>query len=402
MSGLAIEAATEHVEVAVIGPDGVMAHVTEDVGHGHTRRLTPLVHVALEQAGVAPRSLRWVAADLGPGSFTGVRVGLATARAFALASGARCIGASSLASLAHAAPARRALVVPLVGAGRLDVYAGFYRTGARGAVRLAAAPRVVRAEALPDVVREAHALMPELAVRFVGPGAARERERLEAAFPSSTAHAFRHGGLSALDLARAAQLTLGPGAGLPGPGAECAPVYVRTAQAEERVRHAVTGAIPTMIRSMTADDLPAIVEVEQQVFSDPWSPRFFLSLLEQAGTHARVAERAGALAGYSVTVLRTPDADLENIATVPGQRRNGVARALLEDALVACRDAGVRDLTLEVRVSNDAAQALYRAYGFRLAGLRPGYYRQPEEDALLMTRALEPAAAAAEAVANLP
>ena len=56
----------------------------------------------------------------------------------------------------------------------------------------------------------------------------------------------------------------------------------------------------------------------------------------------------------------------------------------------ACAAAGVRELTLEVRVSNDAAQALYRAYGFRLAGLRPGYYRYPEEDALLMTRPIPP------------
>jgi ribosomal-protein-alanine N-acetyltransferase len=139
---------------------------------------------------------------------------------------------------------------------------------------------------------------------------------------------------------------------------------------------------------MTADDLPEVVETEQAVFSDPWSPRFFLSLLEQPETHARVAEREGRLAGYSISVLRPPTADLENIATVPGQRRNGVARALLDDAIAACEAASVRDLTLEVRVSNDAAQSLYRAYGFRLAGLRPGYYRHPEEDALLMTRTL--------------
>ncbi len=388
MTGLAIETATEHVEVAVVGPQGVAAHVVEDVGHGHTRRLAPMVHEALERAGVPARSLGWVAADLGPGSFTGVRVGLATARALALAAGAPCLGASSLAALAHASPARRALVVPLVGAGRRDVYAGFYRTGARGAVRLVAAPRVVHVDGLADAVAEAHALVPELSVRFVGPGAGRERGRLEAAWPSSTAHVFRHDGLSALDLAQAAQLRLGPGAGLPAEGHECSPVYVRSAQAEERVRHAVTGAIPTGVRPMAPADLPQVVATERAVFSDPWSERFFLDVLSHPETHARVAERGGALAGYAITVLRPPLADLENIATVPGQRRNGVARALMDDALAACEAAGVRELTLEVRVSNDAAQALYRAYGFRLAGLRPGYYQHPEEDAVLMRRAV--------------
>lgn len=389
MTGLAIEAATDHVEVAVLSPEGVLAHVVEEVGHGHTRRLTPLVREALGVAGVDPRRLGWVAADLGPGSFTGVRVGLATARAFALAAGAQRFGASSLAALAHASPARRALVVPLVGAGRLDVYAGFYRAGARGHATLVASPRVLRAEALADAVAEVRALLPGYAVRFVGPGAGRERERLEGAFALSTAQAFRHDGLSALDLAVAARSGLGPGAGLPAAGGEDGPVYVRTAQAEERVRHAANAAVPVTLRNMTPPDASKVAAIERGIFSDPWSESFFQDLLGRAATWARVAERGGAIAGYAVTVVHGVEADLENIAVVPAQRRAGVAVALLEDGMREAAGRGARRLSLEVRVSNDAAQALYRAYGFRLAGLRRGYYRQPDEDALVMARALE-------------
>ena len=179
MNGLAIEAATEHVEVAAVGTDGVLARHAEDVGHGHTRRLSAICEAVLAEAGLTPAQLAWVAADLGPGSFTGVRVGLATARAYAFAGSAKLRGASSLTSLAQAALARRALVVPLVGAGRRDVYAGFYRRGARGPAQLIAAPRVLPADSLLDAVAEVHAIVPELAVRFVGPGAGRERERLE-------------------------------------------------------------------------------------------------------------------------------------------------------------------------------------------------------------------------------
>lgn len=407
MTGLAIEAATEHVEVAVVSPDGVLAHVTEDVGHGHTRRLTPLVMRALGEANARPDALSWVAADLGPGSFTGVRVGLATARAFAFASGARLAGASSLASLAHASPARRALVVPLVGAGRRDVYAGFFRVDARGFTTLLAAPRVLPADALREAVAEAHALLPGFAVRFVGPGAGREREKLEAFYPTSTALAFRHEGLSALDLASGARLGHGPGGGLPAGGREAEPVYVRSAQAEERVRRAVAGAVPMTVRAMRESDVPAIGPIERRVFSDPWPESFFRDALAAAARAAegafhpwaRVAEREGALAGYSLANIEPPIATLENLATIPGQRRNGVARALLADLLEHCESRRVRELTLEVRVSNDAAQGLYRGYGFRLAGLRRGYYRQPPEDALVMTAPLEAALAVARAAA---
>src|SRR5205085_4190830 len=110
VSGLAIEAATEHVEVLVADDrNAPLAHIVEEVGHGHTRRLAPLVEDALRRARVAPRALRWIAADLGPGSFTGVRVGLASAQALGLAANAPVVGASSLSSLALSTRARRAL-----------------------------------------------------------------------------------------------------------------------------------------------------------------------------------------------------------------------------------------------------------------------------------------------------
>lgn len=391
MNGLAIESATEHVEVAAVDGTGVLAHRVEEVGHGHTRRLADICEDVLAQAKLVPSQLAWVAADLGPGSFTGVRVGLATARAYALAGHAKVLGASSLASLAQAALTRRALVVPLVGAGRRDVYAGFFRRGARGPAILVAAPRVVPAEALCDVVAEIHAVVPELAVRFVGPGAGRERERLEARYPTSTALAFRHHGLSAADLAAAVQSGLGVGHGLPAAGREAEPLYVRSAQAEERVRHAAMSHIKVSVRPTTSFDVPVIHALEQGIYSDAWEASFFHSLLRQKGGFTRVVERDGELAGYLFARMLPPGCDLENIAVAPSHRRAGVAHLLLDALDEGCRTSGVNHIMLEVRVSNDAAQALYRNLGFKLVGLRRGYYTDPTEDALLMRYELPPA-----------
>ena len=383
--GLALETATDHVSVAVIGAGGAArAQVEEAVGHGHTRRLSALVSRALAEAGVEVQDLGWIASDLGPGSFTGVRVGLATARALALVSGARLLGASSLASLAHAAGAKRSLVVPLVGAGRRDLYAGFFRADARGRVRLLAAPRVGPPSALLDAVAEAHALVPDHAVIFVGPGAAREREALEAGYPGSTRSVFRHDGLSALDLAAAARLDAGPGAGLPHPGREMEPAYVRPAQVEEKVRHKLSGLTPPLIRELRPADLPAVDDMEHRLFSDPWPQHFFLTALTEPAAVMRVAERNGEVAGYLVATLQPPYAELQNLAIAPEQQRCGVARALMAEFFDTCHARDVRDIGLEVRVSNAAAQALYRTLGFRLMGLRRGYYKAPEEDALLM------------------
>jgi ribosomal-protein-alanine N-acetyltransferase len=98
--------------------------------------------------------------------------------------------------------------------------------------------------------------------------------------------------------------------------------------------------------------------------------------------------RNGAVAGYLAATLQPPYAELQNLATAPEQQRSGVARALMAEFFDTCRARGVREIGLEVRVSNAAAQALYRGLGFRLMGLRRGYYRAPDEDALLMGRRL--------------
>src|SRR5262249_1233042 len=143
------------------------------------------------------------------------------------------------------------------------------------------------------------------------------------------------------------------------------------------------------IRVLVATDVAQVERLERQLFSDPWPPQFFLQALAEPASVQRVAERRGAIAGYLVATLRPPYAELQNLATAPDQQRCGVAPALLAELFETCRARGVRGLGLEVRVSNFAAQALYRTLGFTLLGLRRGYYRAPEEDALLMGKRLE-------------
>jgi ribosomal-protein-alanine N-acetyltransferase len=394
-TGLAIESATEHVELLVRVDGETRAHVVEDVGHGHTRRLAVLLERALGEARIAARALEWVAADLGPGSFTGVRVGLATAQALAMVAGARLLGASSLAALAHGSGLRQSLVIPLVPAGRRDLYAGFFRAERSGEIVLVQAPLVGLPELVLERAAESIAPLGRVSLRFIGPGVARARDVLEAAYPGSVLDA-RAGGLSAYDLAHAASLDFGPPAGLPRIGEPLKPEYVRTAQAEERVRHRVLAATPISTRPMSVRDLERVVAIEREIFPDPWPESAFKSELGLTECYARIAERDGQLAGYLVAWLGEAGGHLGNVAVVASQRRRGVAAALLDDLLTEAGRRRVRNLTLEVRVSNAAAQALYRSRGFRLAAVRRRYYRDIGEDALVMEWRPESSTAQAE------
>jgi ribosomal-protein-alanine N-acetyltransferase len=102
-----------------------------------------------------------------------------------------------------------------------------------------------------------------------------------------------------------------------------------------------------------------------------------------------VAERDAEIVGYLVAREAAGTGEILNLAVDPPHRRCGIARALLEAGLTALRHRQADEVFLEVRVSNEAAQALYRGAGFLPVGRRRAYYRNPVEDALVLRRALD-------------
>lgn len=97
-----------------------------------------------------------------------------------------------------------------------------------------------------------------------------------------------------------------------------------------------------------------------------------------------MAQSGATIVGYLIGREVGGSGEILNLAVEPAFRRRGIARALLEAGLAALRRRGAGEVFLEVRVSNAAAQALYRQAGFRPVGQRPGYYRSPREDALVL------------------
>lgn len=148
------------------------------------------------------------------------------------------------------------------------------------------------------------------------------------------------------------------------------------------------------LRRMESRDLPAVLAIEETVFGDDAWPRSFfqrdlanehaiyfaLELLEGADQPERAE-----LAGYAGYWLLEDEANLMNIAVAPAWQGRGLGEYLLLETLALVQERGVEVCTLEVRVSNVRAQALYRKLGFQVAGRRPRYYRDNGEDALLMT-----------------
>ncbi|MDQ2691538.1 MAG: ribosomal protein S18-alanine N-acetyltransferase [Chloroflexota bacterium] len=141
-----------------------------------------------------------------------------------------------------------------------------------------------------------------------------------------------------------------------------------------------------VIRKMTLDDVPAVVGLDQKSFSLPWPERSFrYELTGNPASRCWVAELDGQVVGMIVVWLIGDEAHVATLATLPDFRRRGIAKRLLSYALQHLMREGARSSFLEVRESNLAAQALYRMFGYTETGRRRRYYRDNDEDALLMS-----------------
>ncbi len=146
-------------------------------------------------------------------------------------------------------------------------------------------------------------------------------------------------------------------------------------------------------RRMRGDDLPRVMEIERVAFAHPWSEDLFRRELTHSWSSILVAtEQASAdlgepvevLIGFVICWLVHDELHILNLAVAQEARRRGVARALLREATEQARRSGAVLATLEVRRSNLGALELYRSLGYRQVGIRPNYYADEGEDAIVM------------------
>lgn len=384
---LAVECATFTGGVALVAPGAVIAERLLDVRATYAERLLPAIEALLAEAGVALDALAAIGVSVGPGSFTGLRIGLATVQGLAAPRGIPLAGVGTLEALAWNAWGAEAPIVPVLDARRGELYAAAYRCRGEMPEELVA-PRAAPPEELAMFLRERFARAPEPPI-LTGPGRALLAGPLAAAGAVGWRIAPDH--IAAPRPASVATLALGRfSRGELRAGERPVPVYLRPS--------AVPPPEGVTLASMRGHHLDEVVRIERTVFSDPWTRALFEEeLANPALAVTRVAERAGTVVGYVVAWIVLDELHVGNVAVAPRARRAGVATALVKELLGLARHRGCTRATLEVRVSNEAAIALYRGFGFRPVAMRRAYYRDNGEDALIMMADLVPEEAGSSA-----
>ncbi len=140
------------------------------------------------------------------------------------------------------------------------------------------------------------------------------------------------------------------------------------------------------IEAMRLEDLDEVIAIERASFSAPWPPNAYRSEIETNRLASYLVARAdNQIVAYGGMWLMVDEAHITTFAVHPAWRRQGIGERLLLVFLDLAIDRHAREATLEVRLSNLGARRLYEKYGFRPVGLRPRYYSDDGEDALIMT-----------------
>lgn len=398
---LSLDTATEAVAVGVGMRGADEMSVLRSAGLRVPRKANSLlltqVDEQLQSVGVDVQDVREVVVGRGPGSFTGVRIGVSTAKGIAQGLGVPLFGVCTLDAIAwnfvdDEALATGAVLAVVGDAMRGEVYPALFRLALGGLQRLSDDTVCKPQEAAESWARELRG-----PVVLAGNGLAKHAEVFldalgeRAHLSDESLWAPTGGGL----LQAYTQCRRGGRAG-DGRAATVLPIYTRLSDAEENERASKESSeVPASgvrgvsedevtIRPMSADDILEVLEIERNAFSDPWSEGIFAEELSAPRRAWFVAEDASGIVGYAGVAVLADDAHVMNLAVRQDRRHRGTGRRLLGCMREMATELGARLLTLEVRENNHAARELYESEGLELAGARPRYYSDTGEDALIM------------------
>ncbi|MFN4309766.1 MAG: tRNA (adenosine(37)-N6)-threonylcarbamoyltransferase complex dimerization subunit type 1 TsaB [Ferrovibrio sp.] len=370
---LAIDTALDACSAAILDGDKVLARVISPGGKGNAERLLPVLEQARSLAGLELRQLDAIAATIGPGSFTGIRTALATARALGLALNRPVHGVTTTEALAFAAAQPGKGIVAVIDARRGEVYLQGFAAADAGLGKALAEPQI-----LP--VAAAAAALPAGATLLVGSGAAL---LLQAAGRGDLGLAPAEPNPDPVIVARLAMAQ-------PRPQQSPAPLYIRPPDAALPAVLQPRAALSVTLRpcGVEAADILALLHHEafdSGAHGETWNAQSFRDLLAMPGALCLLALSADQPVGFLLLRVAADEAEVISLGVKSRLRRLGVAAALMRDGLAQLAGRGVRRCFLEVADDNAAARALYTGLGFQAVGHRRGYYAAGG-DALVMQK----------------
>jgi tRNA threonylcarbamoyladenosine biosynthesis protein TsaB len=369
---LAIDVSGGACSTAMWREGRVVARRYRPMTRGHAEALMPMIHETMVEVGESLRRLDAVAVSIGPGAFTGIRIGLAAARGIGLAAAVPTVGISTFAAVAEAVPeserSARTLVV-LLDSRRGDLFVQRFSPS----LEPLDSPAIEAPEAFAASLTRDPMLLAGDGVRLVRPHSTAPHADVR----FSTAL----GPVDAANVATLAARRIWDGA------VPARPLYLRAPELRLAAATASTDDTPplhhrdgsrdVMLRPLGAFDLAIAAAVHAGSFDDAWTERAIGELLAMPGAFGTLACFDDQPIGIAIAVANPPDAEVLTLGVLPAFRRRGVARRMLLSVADQAAGIGCERLLLDVAEDNEAAHRLYRKLGFMEIARRPAYYGRP-------------------------
>lgn len=356
--------------VAVVEDDNLLAEYTVNYKKTHSQTLLPMLDEIVKMVELDLDSIDAIAVAGGPGSFTGLRIGSATAKGLGFSLQKPLIRIPTVDGLAYNLYGCRDMVCPLMDARRNQTYTGLYEFNERGMEVLERQCAVAIEEIIEKINKRNRPVV------FLGDGVKvfrsfiQENCRVSFSFAPAHVNKQRAAAIASLGLIYFQH-------GKTVAAAEFAPDYLRLSQAErerlEKIHY----------RMMKEEDILAVADIERQVFSMPWSAQSFQAALQEESLFV-VALDGDTVVGYGGMYRSFEEGEITNVAVAPAMHNQGIGHGIMKYLLEQAWKKDITRIVLEVRVSNVNAIHLYESIGFLNCGIRKDFYEKPREDGIVM------------------
>lgn len=373
MKILAIDTSTAAASSAIVENGSLLCEFTINDGKKHSEKLINIVNIALENSGIDINDIDAFACSIGPGSFTGLRLGAAAVKGFGQALNKPVIAVPTLDALAYNVFPYSGLICPILDAQRNMVYSSLYTTKDNELMKL----EDYRAIGIDELIDKLGKFDERIAM--LGDAMPIFGEKLKKALPNVIESSPGTLYPRASSVALLAEKLYKEGKALRYD--ELKLYYVRKSQAEVEYEK----KLKIDISPMTGEDIEAVYDIECLSFKTPWSLESFKTeIYRNSAAKYLVAKLDGKVVGYAGMWIILDEGHITNIAIHPEHRGKKIGDALVKALIELAKENGVSRMTLEVRTSNWPAINLYKKHGFCECGVRKGYYQDSGEDALIM------------------
>lgn len=375
MKILSIDTSSNICGVSILEDANLICKLDQNLGRTHSESLMPMIQQAFLQSNLSLKDIDLFVCDKGPGSFTGIRIGIATIKAFHDSLSIPCTGVSSLEGLAYSIK-EEGLIVSILDGKNDNCYFALYKHKDTQLIEIIS----------PTADTIEHALMvcqenasPYTSIIFVGDGSIIYQELINQKFencifatPKNNSLNSYYIGLAGLDKFRKNDLE------------DVLPLYLKKPQAQRQLEEKSKSI---EIMAMTIEDLTQISDTLHSDFDEFWSYATLKSELNADNSNYFVAKLNEKVVGFAGIKNMVDESDIMNIVVKKDFRNQGIGSFLLKHLIDFSKKHNIVSIMLEVMEENYPAIHLYKNFGFQQIGLRKNYYQN--KSALIMTKNLK-------------